>query len=68
MTKDDRVELAAIREKLIEATDDITQILKKYAPKKPQESCGTRLASLGWFCKRVAGHEGPCAAEWVGHD
>ena len=34
MTKDDRVELAAIRETLLEAVKSISEILEKYAPKK----------------------------------
>lgn len=31
MKKEDRVELAAIREQLIEATNSITEILERYA-------------------------------------
>ncbi len=46
MKKDDRVELAAIREQLLEAVKGITDILEKYAPKRKELPCGCMQPAL----------------------
>ena len=58
MTNDDRVELAAIREKLIEAANDITEILIENAPKPQVQTSGPRCKKCNSFTtyKRVNSH------------
>ena len=54
MTKDDRIELAAIREQLLEAVSSISEILEKYAPKPKKAEKKAETADEGHHRRYLA--------------